>query len=179
MRKMVTIAVAAGALVALAVLGAGAFAASPGKHAGQGWARVASGSAASSAAAAAAADTNGTEHLVFFARTAREDFVDVGASGESTGDSVFFEDVVWNASRTARVGKDSVECRLGIRTFNCAGTLLIFGKGKLQVDGAFFADRDSVIPVTGGTGTFAGAGGQMVVTDISANTTRYDIFLER
>jgi hypothetical protein len=177
MRKVVAITVTAGALVALAVLGAGAFAASSsGKHAGKGWARMAGGSAAASAAAGAS--DNGTQHLVLFARSVREDFVDVGASGESTGDSVFFEDVVWNASRTARVGKDTVECRLGIRTFNCVGTLLLFGKGKIQVDGAFFADRDSVIPVTGGTGKFAGVSGQLVVTDVGANVTRYDLFIE-
>jgi hypothetical protein len=175
MRKIVAVMVIAGALVALAILGTGAMAAPAAKHAGHGWARVASGDAAKAAAAAPAH----SQHLVLFARQVRETLVDVGPSGESTGDSDFFEEVLRNAARTATAGQSAVECRIGIRTFNCAGTLLLFGKGKIVAEGAFFAQRDSVIPVTGGTGDFAGVGGQLEVTGVSANVTRYDLWLTR
>jgi hypothetical protein len=177
MRKIVAITVAAGALVALAVLGAGAFAASPAKQAGHGWARVA-GAGADAASAARGSSNRDTQHLVLFARFLREQQVDVGPSGESTGDSVFFEDALLNGAGK-RVGKDAAQCTLGIRTFNCGGTMLVYGKGKIQVDGAFFADRDSVLPVTGGTGAFKGVGGQLVISDGPGNLERYDFFLVR
>jgi hypothetical protein len=176
MRKIVAVTVVAGSLVALGILGAGALAAPSAKHAGQGWARVAGGSGA---AKVTAVGGKHVQHLVLFARTVREDFVDVGAPGESTGDSIFFEEVLRNAARTRNVGQSAVECRVGIRTFNCAGTLLLFGQGKITAEGAFFSERDSVIPVTGGTGTFAGVGGQLMVTDVSANVVRYDLWLVR
>jgi hypothetical protein len=176
MRKVVAITVTVGALVALAILGTGAMASAPAaKHAAHGWARAAS----SDAAKAAAATPAHSQHLVLFAREVRDVFVDAGTPGESPGDSDFFEEVIRNAARTATVGKSAVECRNGIRTFNCAGTLLLFGKGKILAEGAFFAERDSVIPVTGGTGDFAGVGGQLVVTGVGANVTRYDLWLTR
>jgi hypothetical protein len=175
MRKIVSVAIVAGALVALGILGAAALAGPSAKHTGHGWARVAGIGAAANAAAAPAHAV----HLVLYARLVREDFVDVGTQGESTGDSDFFEEVIWNAGQTARVGQDAVECRLGIRTFNCAGTLLLFGRGKIQVEGAFFGERDSVIPITGGTRNFAGVGGQMVVTNINSSLSRYDLWLVR
>ncbi|MDX6594118.1 MAG: Allene oxide cyclase [Gaiellales bacterium] len=175
MRKIVAVTVTTGALVALGILGAGALAAPSGKHAGQGWARAAGGDTAK----VIAAGGKHAQHLVLFARTLREDFVNVGGSGEGTGDSIFFEEVLRNAARTRNVGTSAVECRIGIRTFNCAGTLLLFGKGKIMAQGALFDERDSVIPVTGGTGKFAGVGGQLMVTDVSANVVRYDLWLVR
>jgi hypothetical protein len=180
MRKIVPVLLASGAVVALAIVGSGAIAAAPAKKMADGWGRVASGSSsAAKAAAAAPAAPAGARHLVLYAKHLRETFVDLGKKGESTGDSDFFEESVWNAARTVRVGQDAVECRLGIRTFNCVGTLVVFKRGKIQVAGDFFADKDNVIPVVGGTGAFAGVGGQMSVADISPKWTRFDIYLTR
>jgi len=176
MRKLLVVLVAAGALVALGILGAGAFAAPSAKKATNGWGRVAAGPAAAKAVAAASDDSR---HLVVIARTLRERGVDLPPSGESTGDVFFFEEAIWNRARTKRIGTTAAECQLGIRTFNCEGTLLLFGRGKIQVDGNFFADRDSVIPVTGGTGHFAGVGGQMVITDLAGGASRYHLLLTR
>ncbi|MDX6534254.1 MAG: hypothetical protein QOF68_1998 [Gaiellales bacterium] len=175
MRKLLAVLVAAGALVALAILGAGALAAPAAKKAPHGFGRAAVTDAAVAKAAAVAPD--GTEHIVLIAREVRAQDVDVPPAGESTGDSFFFEEALWNVGRTKQLGIDSAECRLGIRTFNCAGTLLLFGRGKIQVDGAFFFDRDATIPVTGGTGQFADVGGVMVITDISDTVQRYDLFV--
>jgi hypothetical protein len=76
-----------------------------------------------------------------------------------------------------RVGKDAVECRFGIRTLNCSGTLLLFGRGKIQVEGAFLSESDAVIPVTGGSGQFADVDGQMFVRTLTDTTQRYDLFI--
>src|SRR4051812_4116070 len=82
MRKLLTVLVAAGALVALAIVGAGALASPSAKKAGHGFARASGGSAAVANAAAAAPD--GAEHIVLIAKQVRGEFVDLGASGEST-----------------------------------------------------------------------------------------------
>jgi allene oxide cyclase len=176
MRKILVLTVLAIALVAVAVVGVAAGAAPSAKKQLRGWARIA---AHSSATAAAPVSGRGSEHLVLYAKTARQAVVDNGATGESTGDSFFFEESIWNQARTDRVGRDAVECVVGIRTFNCNGTLVLRDRGKIQVTGGFFSDADSTIPVTGGTGEFAGVGGALVVTDVSNNATRFDLYLTR
>lgn len=176
MRKILVLSILAIALVAVAVVGAAAGAAPSAKKQLHGWARIAGdGSPAPPSAVA----QSGSQHLVFYAKTAREAFVDNGEAGESTGDSIFFEESIWNQARTQRVGRDAVECVIGIRTFNCTGTMVLRDRGKIQVSGALFSDRDSTIPVTGGTGEFIGVGGVLVVTDISNNVARFDFYLTR
>jgi allene oxide cyclase len=177
MRKLVALVAVAGALVALAVVGAGAFASPSAKKAAHGWARAGAGSAAIAKAAAAAPD--GAEHIVLIAKEVRSAGVDAPPAGDSPGDTFFFEEVLWNQGRTMRVGRDAAHCTLGIRTIECGGTLLLAGRGKINVHGVLFGERDSVIPVTGGTGQFAHVDGVFVVTDINDTTARYDLFIER
>lgn len=176
MRKLLAILTAVGVLAALAIVGAGAFAASGAKKASHGFARP--GGAAAIAKAAAAAP-EGAEHIVLIAREVRSAGVDLPPTGDSAGDTAYFEEVLWNRARTTRVGRDAAHCTFGIRTFECGGTLLLAGRGKINVHGVLFADRDSVLPVTGGTGQFAHADGVFVVTNINDTTTRYDLFIER
>ena len=96
----------------------------------------------------------------------RETGVDVGAEGESTGDFFVGEETVYNSGGGKVIGEDTVRCEIGIRTFNCAGTIKLDGRGKIRVAGAFFGPRDVVIPITGGTQNFSGVGGQMKVFDL-------------
>ena len=121
-------------------------------------------------AASADATPKGMHRLVVYTTLVRETFVDVGEAGESAGDMDIFEDRVWNRARTRVIGRSSAECTLRITTVSCNGTIWLRGRGSLQVNGVLFDGRG--FPVTGGTGRFAGAGGQMMPVSVGDRTTR-------
>ena len=91
-------------------------------------------------------------------------FIDVGRQGESPGDYFIFESRLMQ--KGLNVGRDSGKCLLGVRTFTCEATALIRGKGKIVVGGTLFTDQnDFRLAVTGGTGAFKGARGELMVDE--------------
>ena len=83
-------------------------------------------------------------------------YVDVGRQGENPGDYVIFESRLLMDGD--QVGRDSVRCVLGFRTFACDGSFLFAGRGKIVISGSLFNDQgDFRLPVTGGTGAFKDA----------------------
>jgi hypothetical protein len=108
--------------------------------------------------------------LVVYTRTLRVAFVDVGAAGESPGDSFMFEDRVRNRARTMVIGRDSVACTFRIRSVACDGTIFLAGRGTITIGGATYGPN--VFAITGGTGEFARAAGELHVTDVSDTTSR-------
>jgi hypothetical protein len=128
------------------------------------------GTAGDANAASADATPKGMHRLVVYTTLVRDTFIDVGEAGESAGDMDIFEDRVWNRSRTRVIGRGSAECTLRITTVSCNGSIWLRGRGSLQVNGVLFDGRG--FPVTGGTGRFAGAGGQMMPVPVGDGTTR-------
>ncbi len=110
-----------------------------------------------SAAAARGDDST----LIVVGRVVREAEVDLGREGFSPGDFIIFEEKLFDNTRTERIGRDSVRCEAGLRTFTCEGTLRIKGQGKIRIAGTIFRPTDNVIPVTGGTQDFRGVGGSL------------------
>lgn len=131
----------------------------------QDWPASSSSPAAAVRAARAAADRDGSRVLTFLEVEDRVADVDVGAPGESPGDYFLFENRLLSADGSRLLGRDSGRCMINIRTFTCDATARIFGKGKIVVSGTFFAENDARIAITGGTGRFDEAGGQLTVTD--------------
>jgi hypothetical protein len=119
-------------------------------------------------AAKAAARQDGTRVLTLLEVEDRTAFVDVGDPGEGTGDYELFENKLMNEAGTKLVGRDSGRCMIGIRHFTCDATARIFGKGKIVVSGTFFTEQDTRIAITGGTGVYEEAGGQLDVIDTSS-----------
>jgi hypothetical protein len=122
-------------------------------------------------AAKTAAARNHTKVLTFLEIEQRGAFVDVGDSGESAGDYFLFESRLMSKDGSKLLGRDSGKCTLGVRTFICDATAQVFGKGKITVYGAFFAEADTRIAITGGTGAYREAAGQLTVTDLSDGNT--------
>ena len=108
----------------------------------------------------------GRNTLTVVTEADRQREVDVGAEGESTGDFFVSEETVYNSGGGKVIGEDTVRCKIGIRTFTCAATIRLDGRGKIRVAGAFFGPRDVVLPITGGTQNFSGVGGQLKVFDL-------------
>ncbi len=86
---------------------------------------------------------------------------DVDPPGFSPGDVYLSGVKVFNEKRSQVVGTDAEHFEVGFDTYSCQITIKLPGRGKIRADGAFF--EDNVIPVTGGTGEFAGVGGELHV----------------
>ena len=52
------------------------------------------------------------------------------------------------------------------KVWECIWTLGL-EKGQLTVEGPFYDTSNSVLAITGGTGAYAGARGEMVLSDVS------------
>lgn len=91
-------------------------------------------------------------------------YIDVGPQGESPGDYFVFEGRL--LQKGEQVGRDSGRCLAGVRTFTCEATASLDGRGKIVVGGTLFTDqRDFRLAVTGGTGAYKDARGQLLVEE--------------
>ena len=100
---------------------------------------------------------------------------DVGAKGDSAGDLLTFANPVYDASNEKQLGSDNGWC---IRTapgkaWECFWTLSL-ADGQITVEGPFLDAGDSVLAVTGGTGKYAGARGEMKLHARNAQGSEYD-----
>ena len=125
---------------------------------------------AASVASAAGTTAGPRADLVVTTREIRSAGVDLEPRGDSPGDFFHFEELLFRPGTNRVIGRDAVRCELGIRTFQCNATIRINGKGKIVIDGALMSESDNVIPVTGGTGRFAGVGGTLRVLESGART---------
>jgi hypothetical protein len=169
----ITSVVLSAVLAVLAVAGI-AMSDQAGAHTGPSGAAAASGAASGAATARAAAyQPTGRYHFVEHGVT--DTVVDLRPKGDSRGDLLAFANPVYNGSNTRRVGRDEGSCVRTApgRSWECEWTLRL-PAGHLVVQGPFFDKHDSVLAITGGTGIWARARGQMVLHARNAQGTRYD-----
>jgi allene oxide cyclase len=91
--------------------------------------------------------------------------VNTGARGDTTGDLLTFHNKLYNAANTKVIGSDQGSCiRISpaAGSWECMWTNFVPG-GHITVEGPFFDTRDSVVTVTGGTGGYRNARGQMLL----------------
>jgi allene oxide cyclase len=116
-------------------------------------------------------------HVIEHATT--DTVVDTGAAGDSTGDLLTFHNDVYDATDTAKVGTDQGEC---IRIDPAAGSwecrwVTILDRGSITVEGPFYDTSSSTLAVTGGTGAYRDARGQMKLVARSGGT-EYDFIFK-
>jgi hypothetical protein len=108
-------------------------------------------------------------------------FVDVDPTGDqpSLGDSFVLSENLLRDGR--RVGVSGVECTF-VRlehppsAFQCVITARL-GSDQLTVQGLAFDQPRNVFAITGGTGRWRNAGGQVVVRDVSETESRITVFI--
>jgi hypothetical protein len=127
--------------------------------------------AASFGSAALAADME----LALVERATTDAVVDVGAEGDSAGDLLTFANEVYDKDNAAKVGTDSGWC---IRTaagvsWECFWTLML-ADGQITVAGPFLDAGDSTLAITGGTGAYAGARGELKLHARNPEGSEYD-----
>jgi hypothetical protein len=86
---------------------------------------------------------------------------------DSLGDTLGWHNPVYNSADTRQVGTDNGYCIRTVATgkteWECAWTTLLPG-GDISVEGPYYDDgTDTTLAVTGGTGSYAGAKGTMLL----------------
>jgi hypothetical protein len=86
-----------------------------------------------------------------------------------------FANEAFDAANQTKVGTDNGAC---VRTaapgaWECAWTLTVEG-GQLHVEGPFYDSGDSTLAITGGTGSYAQARGEMLLHARNAEGTEFD-----
>ena len=132
--------------------------------------------AVSGGAVVASSGGNGGRPFTVVERAVTDTVIDLGAPGDSIGDQLTFGNNVYDKTDTHQVGRDEGDC---FRTnpgvaWECTWTTLLAG-GSLTVQGPFYDDgRDSLLAITGGTGTYRNARGQMTLHARNKAGTEYD-----
>jgi allene oxide cyclase len=109
-----------------------------------------------------------TEHATTDAVT------DTGASGDSAGDILTFANEVFDADDKNKIGSDQGICFRTVvgKAWECFWTLTL-DDGQITVEGPFNDTGGSVLAVTGGTGAYAGAQGEMALSAIGTDGKAY------
>jgi hypothetical protein len=135
--------------------------------------------AAAAVGSAAAAPAHRSHHrgpsFTVVERAVTDTTADTGPTGDSLGDVLAFANPVYNAANTTKVGSDNGSC---IRTvvggaYECTWTTTLPG-GSLVVTGPFYDTKDSVLAITGGTGKYERARGQMRLHARDVKGSAYD-----
>jgi hypothetical protein len=107
-------------------------------------------------------------------RATTDAVTDTGAEGDSAGDILTFANEVFDADDKDKVGTNQGICFRTVpgKAWECFWTLSL-DKGQITVEGPFYDKGDSVLAITGGTGDFAGAQGEMALAAIGTDGKAY------
>lgn len=116
-------------------------------------------------------------HLVERAET--DAVLDLGTKDDSVGDLLTFANRVFDHENKAEVGTDQGYCVRVIAgtAWECWWTLSL-ADGQITVEGPFLDKGDSVLAITGGTGKYSTARGQMKLHARNPEGTEYDFVYE-
>jgi len=104
---------------------------------------------------------------------------DTGAAGDTAGDLLTWSNPVYDAANQKQVGTDQGFCiRTAVgKSWECYWTISLSG-GQITVEGPFLDAGDSVLAITGGTGKYVNARGQMKLHARDEKGTEYDFVYE-
>jgi hypothetical protein len=125
---------------------------------------------------AASERRDGGRSFTVVERAETDTVIDLGAPGDSLGDQLPFGNPVFDKTNTHQVGRDEGNC---FRTnpglaWECTWTTIL-AHGSLTVQGPFYDDlRDSQLAITGGTGIYRNARGQMTLHTRNPGGTEFD-----
>lgn len=140
---------------------------------------IALGTMLAAAGSAFPAASVAAEQIKLVERALTDATLDLGAKGDSVGDLLTFANPVFDAGNRSQVGTDQGYCVRVVagKSWECFWTLFL-QDGALTVQGPFRDAGDSLLAVTGGTGRYAGARGQMKLHARDAQGSAYDFTYE-
>ncbi len=106
---------------------------------------------------------------------ATTDAVTNGTAGDDVGNILTFANDVFNGDDTKQVGTDQGSCiRIAVgESWECSWTTFL-PKGQITVEGPFYDTGDSVLAITGGTGAYRNARGEMDLKYHNPAGTKFD-----
>ncbi len=106
---------------------------------------------------------------------ATTDAVTNGTAGDDVGNILTFANEVFNSADTQQVGTSQGSClRLVVgESWECSWTTFL-PKGQITVQGPFYDTGDSVLAITGGTGAYRNARGEMELKFHNPAGTKFD-----
>jgi hypothetical protein len=112
-------------------------------------------------------------HLIEHATT--DTVTDLGAKDDSVGDILTFNNEIFAEDNKTKLGTDNGYCVRTVvgKAWECFWTLSL-EKGQITVEGPFLDAGDSVLSITGGTGDYSGARGEMGLHARDAKGSEYD-----
>jgi len=118
-------------------------------------------------------------HVIEHADSDTTTHVGTGTKADALADQLTFANPVFDAANKTKVGTDHGWCvRVVVgKSWECFWTLML-KDGWLTVEGPFYDSGDSTFVITGGTGKYAGAKGQMTLHDRGTKPTTYDFVYE-
>ena len=104
---------------------------------------------------------------------------DTGAKDDSAGDLLTFANPVFDKDNKEQVGTDQGFCVRTVagKAWECWWTLSL-KDGQITIKGPFLDAGDSVMAITGGTGKYSTARGQMKLHARNDKGTEYDFVYE-
>lgn len=113
--------------------------------------------------------------LTIVERAASDTVTDLGTKGDSVGDVLTFANEVYDENNKTLVGHDNGWCVRTVvgQSWECFWTTLL-DKGQITVEGPYYDSKDSVLAITGGTGAYASARGEMKLHARDDKGTEYD-----
>ncbi len=119
---------------------------------------------------AALTTADGVQRLVLNTKSGQFKPIDADHSGsDSVGDYFLFTETLWNAGGD-RIGNVRATCTHHFNGSLCQASIRLAGRGTLQVAG-LITRRNGLLAVTGGTGDFSDAGGEMDTSADNGGTT--------
>jgi hypothetical protein len=120
-----------------------------------------------------------TIKLIEHAETDTVRHIGPASEEDSVGDVLAFANPVFDSANKKQVGSDNGQC---VRTaagkaWECIWTVSLEG-GQMTVEGPFYDSKDSQLAITGGTGEYKDASGQMTLHARNDEETEYDFTYE-
>ena len=102
---------------------------------------------------------------------------DTGKHGDSPGDILTFANPLFNGADKAKIGTDQGFCiRVVVgKSYECTWTNFLPG-GQIVVQGPFYDSKPSRLAITGGTGKYADAQGEMSLSELPGGTAYKFVF---
>jgi hypothetical protein len=115
------------------------------------------------------------ENLSVVEHAATDATASVGKAKDNAGDILTFANPIFDAANKKQVGADNGFCiRTAVgKAYECIWTLKLVD-GQITSEGPFHDSGDTAMAVTGGTGRYIGAKGEMTLHARDAKGSEYD-----
>ena len=99
----------------------------------------------------------------------------VGKAKDNAGDILTFANPIFDAANKKQIGSDNGFCIRTVvgKAYECIWTLKL-ADGQITSEGPFHDTGDTTLAVTGGTGKYSGAKGEMLLHARDAKGSAYD-----